>query len=102
LPRYQKRMRIGFAIFLALFMGTAAAADPLSDSSSPEPVLPDPVPGKAPHFPPQLATAGVALPATGAARVSSTAPVCGAANPCAAPTPQAKAAERRPGPSDGP
>lgn len=61
-----------------------AHADPLSESSDPEPVLPDPVPGTGAYFPPQLVTAGVASvkETLGAGQVS-----CSAARPCALPSP---------------
>jgi hypothetical protein len=64
----------------------SALADPF-ESTSPEPVLPDPSPDNGVHFSPASATRDIARPSV---ELSSVKPVgghaCSALNPCAAPT----------------
>jgi hypothetical protein len=73
-----------FALMIAGSLG--AYADPL-ESTSPEPVLPDPSPDNGVNFPPASATRDVARPS---AELSSDKSLgghaCSALNPCAAPT----------------
>jgi len=80
-------------VFLVCATDVRAADDgPLSESSSPQPVLPDPVPGRAPHFAPDTATASVAQADTGTVRKSQSDPGCTKLNPCARPTPSIRGA----------
>jgi hypothetical protein len=85
-------MRKRAGVLLCIVLATAGgifgvAADPL-ESSSPEPVLPDPKPDNGVNFSPATATKDVAHPSV---ELSSAKPLgshgCSALSPCAAPTP---------------
>lgn len=92
-----------FCVALATTSGLACGpvmADPLADSSSDTPVLPDPVPDPHIVFPKGLATADVAVtsPALSAtpAEPRGAGPGCSALNPCAVASPALDRMDARP------
>jgi hypothetical protein len=82
--RAMRRILLCFVLVVAV---SSACADPL-ESSSPEPVLPDPKPDNGVHFAPNAATRDTARPSV---ELSSAGPLgaraCSALNPFAALTP---------------
>ena len=67
---------------------SSALADPLDlESTSAEPILPDPLPYTGPAFPPASATAGAADPGPALETVREDNRNCRALNPCAIPSP---------------